>query len=101
MFPGTKVASYDIEAYDAANVIIAAYAKAVKGGMIKAGQPMTAALRGTIAKLVGQTKNFSGASGVFSFDANGDTTNRVLSVYKVTGTGKSATWTYAGLAPKP
>ncbi len=101
MFPSFKVSTYDIESYDAANVIIAAYAKALKGGMIKAGQPMTIANRDIIAKLVGQTKNFSGASGTFSFDANGDTTNRVISVYKVTGSGKSAAWVYAGLAPKP
>ena len=101
MFPGFSVSVYDIEAYDAANVIIAAYAKAVKAGTIKVGQSMTQAARATIAKLVGQTKNFRGASGTFSFDANGDTTNRVISVYKVTGSGKNATWSYAGLAPQP
>ena len=44
---------------------------------------MTPALRAMIAKAVGQTKGFNGASGVFSFDANGDTTNRVFSIYKV------------------
>jgi len=100
-FPGTKVSSYDIESYDAAKVIIAAYAKAVKGGMFKVGAPMTPALRSMITKLVGQTKGFTGASGVFSFDANGDTTNRVFSIYKGTGTGKSAQWVYAGIAPNP
>ena len=101
MFPGFKVSAYDIESYDAAKVIIAAYAAGVKSGQLKIGAAETQATRSTIAKLVAQTKNFSGASGVFSFDANGDTTNRVIAVYKVTGTGKSANWTYAGLAPKP
>jgi branched-chain amino acid transport system substrate-binding protein len=99
LFPGVAVSSYDIESYDAANVIIAAYAKAVKSGRIKAGQTMNISTRSTIATLVGQTKNFKGASGTFSFDANGDTTNRIVSIYKVSGSGKTATWTYVGLAP--
>jgi branched-chain amino acid transport system substrate-binding protein len=100
MFPGVPVSSYDIEAYDAANTIIAAYAKAVKSGRIKVGDAMNTTSRSLIARLVGQTKNFKGASGTFSFDANGDTTNRIVSIYKVSGSGKSATWVYAGLAPK-
>lgn len=100
MFPGVAVSSYDIESYDAANAIIAAYAKAVKSGKLKAGQSMNITTRSLIATLVGQTKNFKGASGVFSFDANGDTTNRIISLYKVSGSGKSATWQYIGLAPK-
>lgn len=99
-FPGVAVSSYDIESYDAANVIIAAYAKAVKSGAIKVGQSMNITTRSKIAVLVGKTKNFKGASGTFSFDANGDTSNRVVSIYKVSGSGKSATWVYAGLAPK-
>jgi branched-chain amino acid transport system substrate-binding protein len=100
MFPGVAVSSYDIESYDAANVIIAAYAKALKSGQLKVGQAQNITTRTAIAKLVGQTKNFKGASGTFSFDANGDTTNRIISIYKVSGSGKSATWVYAGLAPK-
>jgi branched-chain amino acid transport system substrate-binding protein len=99
MFPGVPVSSYDVESYDAAKAIIAAYAKAVKSGQVKIGQTMTISTRSIIAKLVGQTKNFRGASGTFSFDANGDTTNRIVSIYKVTGSGKNASWTYVGLAP--
>lgn len=98
LFPGVPIAGYDIESYDAANIIINAYAKAVKAGTIKVGQPASSAVRAAVAKMVGQTKGFQGASGVTSFDANGDTTNRVFSIYKVSGSGSSAAWSYVGAA---
>ncbi len=100
-FPGIPTAAYDVESYDAANVIIQAYAKAVKAGKIKVGQAQDITTRSIIATYVGQTKNWSGGSGSISFDANGDLTSFVVSMYKVVGTGKSAHWIYAGLAPQP
>ncbi|MGH2391116.1 MAG: hypothetical protein ACRDIE_23215, partial [Chloroflexota bacterium] len=101
MFKGFKVSVYDIESYDAAKAILNAYAKAVQEKRFAAGARMNSTTRGMLALLVAKTHNLSGASGVFSFDANGDTTNRIISVYKVTGTTlKNASWTYAGVAPQ-
>jgi ABC-type branched-subunit amino acid transport system substrate-binding protein len=51
--------------------------------------------RSIVAKLVGKVK-FKGATGTTSFDKNGDTTNRIISLYAVLG-GK---WVYKGQAPK-
>jgi branched-chain amino acid transport system substrate-binding protein len=101
MFKGFKVSVYDIESYDAAKAILNAYAKGVQAKKFAAGARMNSTTRGILAVLVGQTHNLAGASGVFSFDANGDTTNRIISVYKVNGTTlKNATWTYASVAPQ-
>jgi branched-chain amino acid transport system substrate-binding protein len=68
---------YGAAAYDAANAIIKALAKAYGEG--KTGQ----ALRDEITKEVGDS-NFQGATGTISFDQFGDTNNKVLTVYKVT-----------------
>lgn len=98
-FPGSSIEGYDIYAYDAANVIIRAFAKAVKGGQIKVGNPMTVALRQTIARNVAGTSDYRGATGQVSFDKNGDSSNRDISVYRASGTGASAKWTFVALAP--
>jgi len=100
MFPGTPPAAYDVESYDAANIIINAYAQAVKAGKIKVGAPMDITSRSIIATYVGKTKNWPGGSGSISFDANGDLTSFVVSMYKVVGSGKTAHWIYAGLDPQ-
>ncbi len=98
-FPGIPISSYDIEAYDAANIIINAYAKAVAAKQIMVGANQTIASRSRIAILIGQTKNFKGASGSITFDANGDIASHVFSLYKVVGSGASAHWVYVGIAP--
>jgi branched-chain amino acid transport system substrate-binding protein len=98
MFPKFTISIYDIFAYDAANVLIKAYAAAVKAGTIKAGQPMTAATRAAICKLVAQS-NFGGASGPIAFDANGDVKTPAFSIYKVVGSGSSAHFSFVTLAP--
>jgi ABC-type branched-subunit amino acid transport system substrate-binding protein len=61
---------------------------------------MTRAKRLTIARYVAATKDYHGATGGMSFDANGDTSNRLIGVYKVFGTGKKAHWDFLALAPK-
>ncbi len=100
-FPGTNTAAYDVESYDAANLIIQAYAQAVKAGKVKVGQAEDVASRSILASYVGMTKNYPGGSGSITFDANGDLTSFVVSMYKVVGSGKTAHWIYAGLAPQP
>jgi branched-chain amino acid transport system substrate-binding protein len=98
LFPKTAIAAYDMEAYDAANIIIAAYTKAVRLHLVTVGSPMSVQTRSAIAKLVGQTNNFRGASGVISFDANGDILSHAFSFYQVLGQGKTAAWKYVGLS---
>ena len=67
---------YGAAAYDAANAIISALAKATAAG--KSGQ----ALRDEVTKNV-QASDFDGATGHISFDQFGDTNNKVLTVYSV------------------
>ncbi|MBF8289354.1 MAG: Extracellular ligand-binding receptor [Chloroflexi bacterium] len=65
---------YTIYGYEAANVVLAAIETASKAGAKDA-----AALRaGTLAALTA-TKDFKGVLGTWSFDANGDTSNKVFS----------------------
>lgn len=94
---GATVAAYDTYAYDAAGVLIRGFAKAVKDGKIKVGAHMTKANRLIVARAVAATKDYHGATGNFSFDKNGDTTNHVIGVYKVSNKGA---WGFIAIAPK-
>jgi len=64
-------------AYDAANVLIAAAKE-----KLHVGHPLNAWVRQAILNAV-QATDTSGATGPISFDAFGDTTNAVLTMYKV------------------
>ena len=70
--------AYSAQAYDAANVIIAALRKAIDdaGG----NMPTRDQVRAEVAK----TQGFKGAIGTTSFDANGDTTLKIITIYKWT-----------------
>jgi branched-chain amino acid transport system substrate-binding protein len=70
--------AYGAYSYDAANVIIQAMATALDGKT-----SIDTAARQAIVAAVGQT-DMEGVTGHVSFDKYGDTTNRVLTVYKVT-----------------
>jgi len=70
--------AYSANGYEAANIIIAA--------MKAAGKKDREAVRAAIAA----TKDFKGVLGTSSFDAQGDTTNRWISIYQV----KGGAWTY-------
>ena len=63
------VGAYSANAYVAAKIIIDA---------VKAGGPDRAKVRAWIANL----KNYKSVIGTFSFDRNGDTTNRIISIYQ-------------------
>lgn len=91
---------YDTYAYDAANVIIRAFAKAVKAGKIKVGDKMTMANRLIVAKNVAATNDYHGATGQVSFDSNGDTRVHLFSVFKVVGTGSAAHWQFVSILPQ-
>jgi branched-chain amino acid transport system substrate-binding protein len=70
---GTDVGSYSANAYEATNIAIAA--------IKKAGKKDREAVRAALAA----TKDFKGVIGTTSFDENGDTTNRWISIYQAKG----------------
>jgi branched-chain amino acid transport system substrate-binding protein len=72
------IGPYGAYAFDSANAIIKALAKALKED--KTGQE----LRDEVTKEVGDT-DFDGVTGKISFDEFGDTNSKVLTVYKVSG----------------
>jgi len=85
MYPGTPITPYAAAAYDCAQILIAAIARAIggNGGNI----PNRPQVLDRVAK--GQ---FQGLTGTYSFDQNGDATAPLMSMYRVTN-GK---WTFEG-----
>lgn len=81
---------YTVLAYDATAVIYDAIERAIKlaGGALPA--------RGNVISQLSSTSGFAGATGVLGFDANGDTTHRVLTVFESPASGVDAGWTAAG-----
>jgi len=75
---GQEVGAYSAQAYDAANVLIAAIGRAIDdaGGSMPTRDQVTAQ--------VAKTQNFKGAIGTTSFDSNGDTTLKIITIYKWT-----------------
>lgn len=82
MFPKDELAAYDGYSYDAANVIIQAVLKVAKD--MGADQVNTPAGREAVIAAVAAT-NMEGVTGAISFDDKGDTTNKAITTYKVTG----------------
>ena len=78
--------AYTILAYDATAVLYDALDRAIKaaGGKLPKREEV-------VAKLAGTT-NFQGVSGAFGFDAAGDTTHRVVSIYESTSSDPAAAW---------
>ncbi len=71
--------AYGAQAYDAANVIINAFAKALDGK-----DKIDDAVRQAVIAEVQKT-TLEGATGKVAFDEYGDTTTKILTVYKVVG----------------
>jgi branched-chain amino acid transport system substrate-binding protein len=71
----TDIGAYSANCFDAANIIIAAIAKTAAAGSVT-----REAVRANIAA----TKDYKGVIGSTSFDENGDTTNRIISIYSIT-----------------
>ena len=77
-FPAaTDFGAYSMPAYDCATIMIQAIGRAIDaaGG----NMPTREQVRAEVAK----TKGYQGVLGTTSFDANGDTSNKVISVYKI------------------
>ena len=92
LYPSDEIAAYDAYAYDATNVIIAAIIKAATDqGVDKLTSP---AGRDAVIANVAATST-EGVTGAIAFDAKGDTTNKAISLYVVSG-GKWTTKAAAG-----
>jgi len=72
----TPIGAYSASSYVAAMAIIHAIALAVKADGGKAPT------RGQVLAYLRNTKNLPSIIGTFSFDANGDTTNRIISIWE-------------------
>jgi branched-chain amino acid transport system substrate-binding protein len=79
---------YTLAAYDATAVVYDALDRAIKaaGGSVP--------IRGDIITQLASTKGFAGATGTFGFDAAGDTTLRVVSIFKPAASRPMTSWTW-------
>ncbi len=78
MFPGEAIAAYDAYSYDAAQVIINAIIKVAK----EMGADKLTTTEGKQAIIeAARASDFDGVTGKVAFDENGDTTNKVVTVY--------------------
>ncbi len=91
-YPSTPFSAYGPNAYDATNTIINALATVLPGKT-----SVDTSVRQAVIAAVGQ-ENFAGITGQVSFDQYGDTNNKILTMYKVTGGAftKEKTGTFAG-----
>ncbi|HET6309632.1 MAG TPA: branched-chain amino acid ABC transporter substrate-binding protein [Candidatus Nitrosotalea sp.] len=77
-FPGPNdFGGYTMQAYDAANALMAAVGRAIKAN--NGNVPTREQVRTQMAA----TKGFVGVIGTYDFDANGDTNLKVVSIYQV------------------
>jgi branched-chain amino acid transport system substrate-binding protein len=72
-FPGQEVGAYSGPGYETASIAIDAIKRAGKKD------------RAAVCQALRETKGFKGVLGETSFDANGDTSNKVISFYTVKG----------------
>jgi ABC-type branched-subunit amino acid transport system substrate-binding protein len=77
-------------AYDATAVLYDAIDKAIKG----AGGKLPA--RADVVTNLAATKAFAGVTGTFGFDAAGDTTQRIVSIFESQGADPAAVWPWVG-----
>jgi branched-chain amino acid transport system substrate-binding protein len=78
--------AYSMPAYDCAKILIEAIRRAIKAN--NGNMPTRDAVRAEVAK----TSGFTGALGQTTFDANGDTSLKIISIY--TPKGSPADWVW-------
>ena len=91
-YPGARDSGpYTMLAYDATAVLYDALDKAIKaaGGKLPARAEVVAALAATTG--------FHGVTGTFGFDAAGDTTQRIVSIFQPAGSDPNAPWRWVGV----
>jgi len=81
---------YTVIAYDAAAVVYSAIDRAITTANGK--RPA----RATVDAMLALTSGIGGATGTIRFDANGDTTHRVISIVESPRLDRTATWLAAG-----
>ncbi len=79
-YPGSELEAYSIYGYEAMSVLAAAIEKASKAGAKDVKE-----LRAGTIKALSETKDFAGVTGTFSFDANGDSSTKLFTGFKVEG----------------
>jgi branched-chain amino acid transport system substrate-binding protein len=82
-FPGEPIAAYDAYAYDATNVIINAIVKATSS--VGVAKIVGSEGRTAVIANVAATKDPSAITGEISFDSKGDTLNKAITLYVVSG----------------
>jgi ABC-type branched-subunit amino acid transport system substrate-binding protein len=82
---------YTIPAYDAAGVLFAALDRAIRADYGHLPP------RGNVISQLSVPSAFTGATGAFAFDASGDTTRRVISVFEATSPDPQVPWKLAQL----
>jgi branched-chain amino acid transport system substrate-binding protein len=80
--------SYTMVAYDCTGVIVAAIASAIKAN--NGNMPTRDAVRAAIAA----TQGYSGVTGTIGFDAAGDNSAKIVSLYEDKSTDPTADWAY-------
>ena len=78
--------AYTMPAYDCAKILIAAIKRAIQAN--NGNMPSREQVRAEVAK----TSDFVGALGKTSFDANGDTSQKIISIYQAKGTPVDWVW---------
>jgi branched-chain amino acid transport system substrate-binding protein len=81
--------AYTIAAYDAAGVVYDALDRAIKANAGKLPTP------DQVLTAFAGTTSYDGATGKFGFDAAGDTTLRVISIFEPAGSDPGVPWSYA------
>jgi branched-chain amino acid transport system substrate-binding protein len=82
--------AYTLLAYDATAVLYDALGRAIRAAGGKAPA------RAEVVAQLASTKAFQGATGTFGFDADGDTTLRVVSIFEATSPDPAAQWRWMG-----
>ncbi|MEP6751586.1 MAG: branched-chain amino acid ABC transporter substrate-binding protein [Candidatus Dormiibacterota bacterium] len=86
----TDYSPYTMLAYDATAVLYDAIDRAIKA----AGAKLPG--RGEVLAQLAATTAFAGVTGAFGFDAAGDTTHRVISIFESVSPDPAAPWRWAG-----
>ena len=80
-YPNDEIAAYDAYAYDATNVIIIAHRSRSPRRRVPTRSRSPAGKDAIIAAVA--ATNTEGVTGAISFDENGDTTNKAITIYQV------------------
>jgi branched-chain amino acid transport system substrate-binding protein len=98
-YGAANLGAYSAAAYDCANILIQAIKTALAGGAKAPQNSSDSATATTFRKAVIQAIqniSFNGVLGHQSFDSNGDTTNRVITIYKLgLNASNKPDWIYA------